>query len=67
MQRSFYTMLPKPLFHVSADANVIRKRKRYPQMQTLSANANIIRKCKRNHHPMLSVIMSYVFPCIRFN
>ena len=38
----------KPRFHVSANANVIRKR-------------------KRNHHLTLSVIMSSVFPCIRFN
>ena len=31
----------------------------------VSANANVIRKC--NHALTLSVIMSSVFPCIRFN
>ena len=33
----------------------------------VSANANVIHKRKRNHHQTLSVIMSSVFPCNRFN
>ena len=33
----------------------------------VSENANVIHKRKRNHHQTLSVIMSSVFPCNRFN
>ena len=33
----------------------------------VSVNVNVSRKRKRNHQPTLSVIMSSVFPCIRFN